>query len=484
MSKLGAHDPSQLPEIYSNPLTWVRAESDPQLFVETYVSPNPYEPFGLTDPQKLFIETMLKGEFEEGWFAGGNSAGKTWTAKFMGTMFSCYKIKPGKAAFKNYEEYESTPYSVLCTGPEGKQAIELWTAVEESFKNSPFLKNKVTNISVGSRKNIHPRIELDNGAVIDAVGLHDKGRHIEGQAYDLILINEPADARHLIHAYERVLIPRMWRRGGLLCGFGTPKGKGEYYELWKRGQKLLRGKPNPTYEPSVFSMLADSRTNPYADQQKIEKGMRGKSESYVKERVEGAFTDSEHSAFKDSHLEKCIDESLPHSIDPNTRHQYVHGLDLGRKGDYTVCFTFDVTVQPPVMVNRYKAGGGTASWEEIFLNIATIYRRYGGEFVMDYTGMAGDIQAGWMDDLGIPFIPFQFGGTSHKKVALINNLQDLLEKGGFRMPYIHDLMSEVRAYPADLKDAGMKTDEVMALCLAAWGIRNFRPLDAPSEFNR
>lgn len=414
------------------------------------------------------------------WVSTGNS-GKTWTAKFMANHWGMYKIKPGKGKFRNYDEFLDTPYNILCTGPEGKQAIELWQHIETSFKQSPFLKFQVKGVTTGTRRNIHPVISLNNGTNIEAVGLQDKGKHVEGQAYDLILINEPADAKYLIEIYERVLIPRTWRRGGVICGFGTPKGKGEYYNLWRRGQETLDGGKNKYYESRVYSQYSDSRTNPYADQEAIAKATEGKSEDWVKERVEGKFTDSVFAAFKDTEIDFCIDPSLKREIAPSTNHQYIHGVDFGRKGDFTGCITWDVTVRPHLQVNVYRAGGGAVSWENIFEDLIKIYNRYGGEFVVDATGMGGDMQQEWLNDLGIPFIPYQFGGSPARKVRLINNLQDYISKRKFRMAPNDHLIDELRQYPADLDDKDIATDMVMALCLVAWGARNYEPL-GPVEF--
>lgn len=470
---------NEIPEVYK--ANWGRSEYDPKLFVETYISPDLNSPITPTAEQLRFMHAMESGRYDEGWFAGGNSSGKTWCARFMAAHWGMYKKKPNKEKFKDYDRFLDAPYNILCTGPESKQAIELWQHIESAFKQSPFLNFQVKNITTGTRRNIHPAIILNNGTMIEAVGLHDKGKHIEGQAYDLILINEPPDARNLIETYERVLIPRTWRRGGFICGFGTPKGKGEYYNLWRRGQTELDGHPNKYFEQRVYSQYSDSRTNPYADQSAIVRGMEGKSEQWVKERVEGKFTDSSFTAFKDSEVDLCIDTNLSPSIAPSTNHQYVTGVDFGRKGDFTGAITWDVTVRPHLQVNVYRAGGGAVSWENIFEDLIKIYNRYGGEFIVDATGMGGDIQQEWLGDLGINFIPYQFGGSPARKVRLINNLQDYIAKCKFKMFPNEYLVDELRQYPADHEDKGMSTDMVMALALVAWGARNYEPL-GPVEF--
>jgi len=431
------------------------------------------------------MTAMLTGKYDEGWFAGGNSSGKTWTGKFIGTHWPCYKIKPGKSGASTYQEFLDTPYNVLCTGPESKQALELWQHIEESFKRSPFLKHQVESVTTGTKRNIHPVIRLTNGSQIEAVGLQDKGKHLEGQAYDLILINEPPDVKYLIEIYERVLVPRTWRRGGVICGFGTPKGKGEYYTLWRRGQEVLDGIPNKFYTNRVYSQFADSRSNPYADQTAIKKGMLGKSEEWVRERVEGRFTDSALAAFKDTDVDACVDMTLKNGMVPSFNHSYIHGIDFGRKGDYTTVITMDVSIHPHPIVNMYRAGGGMVTWENIFEDIARIYRNYGGECVIDASGMAGDMQQEWMDELGIPYVPYQFGGAGGaKKVKLINNLQDFIAKRKLRLPNEEELLSEIRNYPADLGDDGIMTDMVMGLALACIGARDYEPLGGVEPYTR
>lgn len=474
---------SAIPDLYKN--NWTASEFDPNTFVTIYISPDPItKPLKPTKPQEDFMKAMLSGQYDEGWFAGGNSSGKTWTARFMGAQWAAHKIKPGKPRFGSLSEFETTPYNILCTGPESKQAMELWEGIEQAFKNSPFLKYKVSEIHTGTRRNIHPYIRLKNGAMIEAVGLHDKGKHVEGQAYDLVLINEPPDVRNLVHCIEKVLLQRTWRRGGIICGFGTPKGKGEYFNFWRRGQKELDGIPNKYFEPTVYSQIADSRSNPYADQDKIERSMEGKSDEWVLERVEGRFTDSKYAAFRDTDIEACIAEDLSKSIPPSTDHMYVTGVDFGRKGDFTAAITWDVSVIPHAQVNIYRAGGGVVSWENIFEDLLNIYKRYGGEFIVDATASAGDMQTEWLADLSIPYMPYQFGGSPAKKVALINNLQDYISKRLFRMAYDEYLVEELRMYPIDMEDKDLDTDMVMALALVAWGAKMYEPLDPIERYVR
>lgn len=474
-----------MPDIYKN--NWIKGKEDPDLYVKIYCS-TPTRNYSLIPHQSFFLKEFMSGKFDELWFSAGNSAGKTWSAKFLAEWASPYKLKPGRN-WKSFEEYMDTPYSILCTGPEQKQAIELWEKIEEGFKQSPFLRHKVSNITIGSRRNTHPQIVLKNGTTIEAVGLHEKGKHVEGEAYDIILINEPADVRNLTHIMEKVLTPRTWRRGGIIAGFGTPKGKGDFWLLARRGISdkdfnLYYGGTNSFKEPRVFTMFGDSRDNPFANQEKIARYTDSKNEDLIKERIKGLFMDAASLAFPDNHIEKNIDDTLQLPIKASSGHQYLHGLDFGRKEDYTVCITADVSTTPYTIVNFYRKGGGVATWEEIMGDIQRISQDYGGDFVVDATASSGDMQLEWLSELQVNYYPYQFGGSPAKKVSIINNLQDFLAKGFFRMPFISQLREELHGYPRDLNDKGLETDTVMALALLAHGIKNYGPIGFAEPYKR
>jgi hypothetical protein len=472
---------SLLPAYYQK--AFLSSKEDLQVFIGDIGSP-PYKKYFALDHQKAFIDAMRTGQYEEGWFSGGNSAGKTWTAKFMAAQWGVWKIKPNKP-WINYEEFVHAPYNILCTGPEQKQAMELWEKIEQMFKESPVLKFFVEEIYTSTKRKTHPYIKLKNGTVIDCVGLHDKGKHVEGEAFDLILINEPADVRSLEHVITKVLTPRTWRRGGVISGFGTPKGKGEYWLIVRKGikpetpecQELLGGR-NPYYDPSTFTMFADARQNPFAEQEKVSKFINSRDSATIKERVEGKFIDESTLAFPDNHIEECINEGLKLPILSSNGHFYITGVDFGRKEDYTVAVTLDITSgRPPfTIVNFYRKGGGVATWEEILSDLGNIFRDYYGEFVCDSTASAGDMQMEWLKDMGISYQPYQFAGSPAKKANLITNLQRMLGNKEIQMPYIPQLREELHSYPRNMEDKDMETDSVMALALACFGAYEYGPL--------
>jgi len=225
-------------------------------------------------------------------------------------------------------------------------------------------------------------------------------------------------------------------------------------------------------------MFADSRQNPFAEQSKILRYLNTRNSDLITERIEGKFIDETTLAFPDSHIEKAIDEELPNPIKPSTGHSYITGVDFGRKVDFTVAVTLDISSgRPPyTVVNFMRKGGGVATWEEILGEIMKINNEYRGEFVVDSTASSGDMQLEWLRDLNISFIPYQFAGSPAKKANLITNLQRMLGNGEIKMPYIDELREELHQYPKNMDDKNMNTDSVMGLALAAWGAKEYGPL--------
>lgn len=471
----------KIPKIYQK--WWSEGRDNVDMFIRKFGSP-PEKVYYPLEHQRIFMETLMTGKYDEGWMSGGNSAGKTWTGKFMAMHWGSYKIKPGKP-WRSYQDYITAPYNILCTGPEQKQAIELWEAVEQGFLQSPLLKFRVDEVRTSTRRKTHPYIKLKNGVNIEAVGLHEKGKHVEGQAYDLILINEPADARHLQFVLEKVLTPRTWRRGGVIAGFGTPKGKGTYWAVFRRG--LHEGEiRNDFAEDRVFSMYADSRENIFAEQTSIGRFLQSQNEDLIKERIEGRFVEEGSLAFPLEIVEGCIDDELPVTIDASTGHYYLTGVDFGRKVDYTVAVTLDITggIVPYKVVNVMRMGGGVVSWEEILAQILDISYKYPGLMVIDSTASSGDMQTEWLNDMNINFQPYQFAGSPARKTNLITNLQRQLGLKNVIMPYIRDLVDQLHQYPKDMQDKGLETDAVFAMALAVYGATEYGPSGEVENYHR
>lgn len=443
---------------------------DPEIFVSKILSPaqwrNPVT--GVEEEMRPNAAQLrwLKGSWHDyNIWAAGNSAGKSFGSAFKACWYATYKKKLGKK-YKSYEEFITQPYKVLLTGPESKQAMALFEQVEFLLENSPYMNQKILNITMGTKRDPHSRIELDNGVSIHAISTKGKGKHIESGDYDIIIFDEPEDEPHLQYCIDKVLVPRMFRRGGILDLVGTPKDSPQYLDQYRKGAGPEDEYHDPRYyEPdSYWSMNSSSFENPFADQQKISKYSKTKDEKVIRERLMGKFESFSESAFPENVIHQCLDPDMPTYIEPSNNRKYITGVDFGRKNDYTVAITIDVTENPWTVVHFGRWGGGNVSWEFIFNQLYNIFTEYKSDFMVDATSAGGDMQVEWLRNLGVYYQEFIYSPA--KKVILINNLQDAMARGKVKFGMFPELREELRYYPRNLDDKAFDTDCVMSLALA------------------
>lgn len=465
----GMYNPLIFTQKIISPAVWI----NPRTGKQQELTPNP--------PQLSWIQNSDKNV--NVWSAG-NSTGKTFGSALKAIWYLTYKKRLNHKGWDSYEEFAQAPYKILVTGPESKQAMGLFETVEFLIRGSPFLSPRLTNVTMGTKRDPHARLELDNGASLHAISTKNKGKHIEGGDYDWTIFDEPADEPHLEYVIERVLQPRMFRRGGGLDLVSTPKGDMNKYFI---DQYLIGADPRDDYhDPKIYdpethySQNNSSLENPYANQDTISGYKNTKDDKIVQERIYGKFVSFDDAAFPEPVIHLCTDGDMPDEIGPSSNRQYVTGVDFGRKNDYTVAVTIDVTEKPWTMVHFGRWGGGNVSWEFIFAQLLDIFKTYQSEFYVDATSAGGDMQAEWLSNLGIFYKQFIY--TPAKKVILINNLQDVMARGWVKFPPNRELIEELRYYPKSLDDKKLMTDCVMGLALACLRAKDFVELGDPYEY--
>lgn len=460
---------------------WIRGKNDPEIFFRYFCLDRKGKPISLTYDKRMnqpvqreLMDAFRTGLYDELYVSGGNSSGKTFSLEEIGTWGAIWKVYPKREPHETLAEFNMRNYGVLCTGAEQKHSNELWDGIRNMFARSPALASLVANVAVSGRINPHPRITLKNGAYIDSIGLHERGKHAVTGDYSLVLINEIAEVRDLRYILENILTQRTWRHGGLIIGSGTMRGKHtEYWEVLRRGMPRMGGNPNPIYKPNIFTTFADARENRFADQERVQAFMATHNQSLIDERVRGLPVEMEGSAFLESKLDEIFTSLLPFQTNPDKRKMdFVHGLDFGRKQDYTVMITLDIRKKPWRGINFYRKGGGYGTWEEIFADIKAIHNLYGGEIFADTTASGGDFASEWLTELDLPFMGVDFTKSPARKLNLINQLQKVIQGGKDTLLLPHtweEAKDELRIYPANLDDKAIKTDCVIALGLACVG---------------
>ena len=451
---------------------WKMGRTDPEHFLYQFVRDKKGNPISLgrVPAQEELIKQYQSGKYRELYLGGGNSGGKTWCLALLAVWCAVWKYNPHKP-IEDAKDFDHRPYGVLCTGAEQKHSNELWQEILNLFERSSYLRHLIQGVYQSGKLDHHPRIVLKNGAIIDSIGLHDKGKHVVTGDYSLILVNEIGEVKDLNYILTNVLTQRTWRQGGVILGAGTPRGgeQSEYWQVFRRGMpEFGDGLENAHYTPYVFSMFADSRDNPFADQVKISEFLETGNETVIEERVMGKFVGLEGAAFPMELLTKIFSKKMD-KFRPTKKSSLIHGLDFGRKGDHTVCITLDTRVTPWKGVNLYRSGGGFGTWEGIFRDIKALSDTYGGEFWVDTTAAGGNVQAEWLRDIDIDFMPINFSPAM--KGNLVSLLQRVIGKQQILLPDSWEVVKdELRIYPANFKeDAGMSTDSVFALALACHG---------------
>jgi len=466
---------------------WKTGRNEPKVFLGNFVRDKKGKLLDLdaVKAQKELFEVYQSGDYSQIYMGGGNSGGKTFGLAMLGAWASAWKTYPKPRSFKTAQDFLREPYGVLCTAAEQKHSNELWEEILGMYERSPYLSTLISSVKSSSRLHPHPKIQLKNGASIDSIGLHEKGKHVVTGDYSLILINEIGEVNHLRYILDNVLTQRTWRRGGIIVGAGTPRGgqQSQLWEVFRRGLELNNdGSPNKYHDPRVHSHYADARQNPFAEQEVIEEFVSTRNDRLIDERVRGHFVGVEGAAFPAHLLDDIFDEKLPFKTKSHPKMDIIHGLDFGRKQDYTVCVTLDVRKKPWKGLNIYRKGGGYGTWEEILNDIKHIHNEYGGEFVADTTASSGDIQGEWLADLDLPFLPMNFSSSPSRKVNLINFLQRTVGKQEVVVPGLWDVVrDEMMNYPANMEDKGIMTDCVIALGLACWGGEYYGNMEAPVD---
>jgi hypothetical protein len=463
--------------------------ADPVVFADKMLSKQPHNEC----PAKRGVECDRAGtEHEHGqveWLhradqpinilIPGNRFGKSVVSAMRHAHHCMFKkgLRPdGKHTWLN------APYETISVAYSADQAQIVFDEVKILARHpaiAPFIKRIYTTP--------FPRVVFFNGAVLHCRSAHDDGKYIDGHGYRYVSIDEAGyfgqDLKKLING---VILMRL-AGGGMLDLIGTPKGFGDLYWYANRGLRGVEG--YYTQRGSIFD-------NPHLSEEdiKVRDRLLEQADPRLRQQVlYGAFVSDEGLAFTEDQLEQAFDKDLPAHQPCREGHQYVQAWDLGRRGDWTVGVTFDMSVEPWEMVDYVRLN--RTPWDVIYDLIIAKAKEYDVYSpVIDASGMGGDIVEEELLKRGL-FVDGVRINTQAIKTNLINTLQTALDHGRqvvgvrtvldeagypreipdaeapgvgawgrFRMPSIPQLVDEFGVYQQDDKD--LVQDSVMAVALA------------------
>lgn len=279
--------------------------------------------------------------------------------------------------------------------------------------------------------------------------------------------------------------PSLSRTNGRATVISTPKGRANLFaQIFEREDHMgfttfsYGWWDVPDYNPYYDEMiLAESKQEKkqWIEKAKSGKWFRinraGKTDLQWRQEFEGAFDANVGTVFSTRSLEKVFCRNYLNkqedergileqwwTMPREDNHQYVTGIDLGRKNDPTVIVTFDVTTRPARMVDFKYIEAGRAEWDMITDVIIDHLNFWDPESKHDGTGVGDSISE------ALYGLSEEFFFTKTAKQNMIERMQHAFDFRTVTMPKIPTLFREHQRYIWDDKD--IVQDTVMATGLA------------------
>lgn len=314
------------------------------------------------------------------------------------------------------------------------------------------------------------RMDFETGAILHARGAQHGGKFIRGHGGHRV----KADEAQLIPdgTMTTAILPMLTDHDGQIDKSGTPWGRGHFYQSYRAGERRKDHEP----EPGCFSSHATTYENRFVSRAWIDRMKKKMSEIQFRTEYLAEWCDEIGRVFPFIYIEQAydLDKEIPKGPFPDR--EYIAGWDLAKHIDWTVGYVLDVT-NPERVELVYSERFQKETWEYVIHRIEEVSKTYGcSQVVVDATTMGDPILERLRMKLGAVVVPFKF--TADSKMALINNLRIVLERGQLKFNYDENLVFELFYYEYELSKRSehvlMGTQQehddcVVALALAAWG---------------
>ena len=281
-----------------------------------------------------------------------------------------------------------------------------------------------------------------NGSTIWFIGL-DNAEAVRGLHLSGLIIDEVKDVKSLLDTWFSILRPTLEVYQGFIILLGTPKGKGEHYDL------------HNSFEYKDIISLTD--TNLF-DIDAVKKGYEDQGmlntfrQEYLCEWLEG------------------YNRYLPDPIfeEPAETGPYTIGIDLAKKVDWTVVSVFNGKNQL-IELDRFQD-----DWNATKYRLADKIRKYQAKVYIDSTGV-GDPITDELKAMGLNVEGYQF--TSKSKENLLMKLRSWMHQQKITFKRYDIIKQEIEDFEFEVNANGIRyttksTDDViMSIALGCWGLK-------------
>lgn len=289
----------------------------------------------------------------------------------------------------------------------------------------------------------------------------DNPQSLLGEGLDFVIVDEAARLKPDI--WQGHLSQRLLDKLGWALLISTPRGKGWFYDMWRRGQS--------DEFPDTQSWNLPSWTNPHLVREEIEAERARLPERSFRQEYGAEFIEGAGAVFR-----HVLDRATGEWQEPVPGKTYYAGLDLAKVEDYTVLVVLNEE-REVVHVDRFHR----LDWQFQIGRIKATADRYNQAMIRCDTTGAGEPVYESMVQAGCYVRPYAF--TARSKNDLIQNLAMMLEREYLVLPrpaLWPEGILELEAFEYSVTDAGnvrtgapsgLHDDCVVALALAAWQVQ-------------
>jgi hypothetical protein len=294
----------------------------------------------------------------------------------------------------------------------------------------------------------------------------DNPTSLLGEGLSWLVVDEAARLKPSI--WQNHLSQRLIDKQGWALLISTPKGKGWFYDIFRRGQGA---------DPDFESWNSPSWENPHLDRKLIEAERDRLPERVFRQEFGGEFIEGAGQVFRN--VRECATGSFK---DPVPGERYYGGIDLAKVEYFTVVVLVNRN-REVVFLDRFHR----IDWSLQVQRIKASTGRYNRATVLvDSTGAGEPVfESIKKADIDCEAYPF----TVKSKSAVIDNLAIFLEKKEIILPrpeIAPELIDELESFEYSVTDlgrvrtgapSGSHDDCVIGLALAAWQARKIGYVD-------
>ena len=292
----------------------------------------------------------------------------------------------------------------------------------------------------------------------------DNPDSLRGEGLDFVVLDECAFMKE--DAWTHSLRPALSDRQGSAMFISTPKGQNWFYRLWLRG--------NDPEDTEWSSWRFPTSDNPYIAPEEIVAARKGLPERIYQQEYLALFLEDAGGIFRG--VMRC---ATSEAIDrPINGRQYIAGVDIGLRVDFTVISIFDVESREQVYMDRFNQ----VPYSALYDRLEALHKRFNLQTMIIEDNSIGLPPFQEMQERGLPVLPFHT--TNATKQAIIQGLAAAFEHREIKILNDPVQVGELQAYEGKRLAGGgfsygapdgLHDDTVMAMAIVWQGLSKPAP---------